>query len=148
MRVYRGYFRKNYNSLRKTSSYTYTARMEVVDTTQKSAIHLQFLKEFAAGCISGTKLLQSDFLASFVCIGVAQVIVGQPFDLVKVRLQAQPVTEGYKRSSDCVRHAFSNGGIGAFYKGNSIIHGVTYIYLRVYLPDVRCHSLCFNAIRS
>lgn len=48
--------------------------------------------------------------------GIAQVLVGQPFDTVKVRLQSAP--EGtYKGASDVVKNLMSNEGPMAFYKG-------------------------------
>jgi len=58
--------------------------------------------EFLSGCIGG----------------ITQVIIGQPFDTVKVRLQNQ--TQGmevYKNMTDCVRHLIKNEGPSAFYKG-------------------------------
>ncbi|KAF0473768.1 mitochondrial carrier [Gigaspora margarita] len=53
--------------------------------------------------------------------GIAQVLVGQPFDTVKVRLQTQPTPKPgqpplYSNMLDCVRKT-SKEGFGAFYKG-------------------------------
>lgn len=48
--------------------------------------------------------------------GIAQVLVGQPFDTVKVRLQSAP--EGtYNGAMDVVRKLLANEGPKAFYKG-------------------------------
>lgn len=48
--------------------------------------------------------------------GVAQVITGQPFDCIKVRLQTAP--PGSKNSiMSVVKNIISNEGYGAFYKG-------------------------------
>lgn len=48
--------------------------------------------------------------------GIAQVLVGQPFDTVKVRLQSAP--EGtYNGAGDVIKKLIANEGIGGFYKG-------------------------------
>lgn len=48
--------------------------------------------------------------------GIAQVLVGQPFDTVKVRLQSAP--EGvYSGAGDVVKKLVANEGMGGFYKG-------------------------------
>ncbi|ORX73571.1 mitochondrial carrier protein [Linderina pennispora] len=49
--------------------------------------------------------------------GIAQVLVGQPFDTVKVRLQTQP--DMYKGTMDAVRKTIQNDGFGGFYKGTT-----------------------------
>ncbi|KAF2481974.1 mitochondrial carrier domain-containing protein [Neohortaea acidophila] len=46
--------------------------------------------------------------------GVAQVLSGQPFDIVKVRLQT---TTNYKGALDCASQILKNEGAAAFYKG-------------------------------
>ena len=47
--------------------------------------------------------------------GIAQVLVGQPFDIVKVRVQTSP--QGmYSGVVDCVTKTFKNEGPFAFYK--------------------------------
>ncbi|KAI9822438.1 MAG: hypothetical protein M1827_000157 [Pycnora praestabilis] len=46
--------------------------------------------------------------------GVAQVLLGQPFDIVKVRLQT---TTQYSNALDCATQIFRNEGAAAFYKG-------------------------------
>ncbi|RMY48032.1 hypothetical protein D0863_15487 [Hortaea werneckii] len=46
--------------------------------------------------------------------GMAQVLIGQPFDIVKVRLQT---TTEYKGALDCATQIFKNEGGSAFYKG-------------------------------
>ncbi|CAG8616108.1 32454_t:CDS:2, partial [Racocetra persica] len=55
--------------------------------------------------------------------GIAQVLVGQPFDTVKVRLQTQPTPKLgqpplYSSMLDCVRKT-SKEGFSAFYKGTT-----------------------------
>ncbi|KAK5126289.1 hypothetical protein LTR85_010525 [Meristemomyces frigidus] len=46
--------------------------------------------------------------------GVAQVLIGQPFDIVKVRLQT---TTRYTGALDCASQILKNEGAAAFYKG-------------------------------
>ena len=46
--------------------------------------------------------------------GIAQVLIGQPFDIVKVRLQT---TDRYKGAVDAATQIFKNEGPSAFYKG-------------------------------
>ncbi|KAI9825174.1 MAG: hypothetical protein M1819_000579 [Sarea resinae] len=46
--------------------------------------------------------------------GVAQVLIGQPFDIVKVRLQT---TTEYANAADCAAKIWKNEGAAAFYKG-------------------------------
>ncbi|ORY41907.1 mitochondrial carrier, partial [Rhizoclosmatium globosum] len=47
--------------------------------------------------------------------GIAQVLSGQPFDTVKVRLQTQP--DKYNGALDCIRQTLKHEGPFAFYKG-------------------------------
>ncbi|KAJ2782014.1 Mitochondrial carrier protein ymc2 [Coemansia javaensis] len=49
--------------------------------------------------------------------GVAQVLAGQPFDTVKVRLQTQP--DVYRGTVDAVRKTLQSDGPGGFYKGTT-----------------------------
>lgn len=50
--------------------------------------------------------------------GWLQVIVGQPFDIIKVRIQAQsPINPIYKGAFDCMRKIAKNEGFKAFYQG-------------------------------
>ncbi|KAI9302552.1 mitochondrial carrier domain-containing protein [Cunninghamella echinulata] len=52
--------------------------------------------------------------------GILQVLVGQPFDTVKVRLQTQSVTNPiYKGMMDCVRQTRAKEGFAGFYKGTT-----------------------------
>jgi hypothetical protein len=46
--------------------------------------------------------------------GVAQVLIGQPFDIVKVRLQT---TQQYTGALDAATQIYKNEGALAFYKG-------------------------------
>lgn len=69
----------------------------------------QNMREILAGCFSG----------------VLQVLVGQPFDIVKVRMQSQtnPISP-----IDLTRGIWHNEGPGAFYKGTmSPLAGVSAI---------------------
>ncbi|KAJ3228559.1 Mitochondrial carrier protein ymc2 [Chytriomyces hyalinus] len=68
-----------------------------MSTEQKKAN--QTAKELFAGCVGG----------------IVQVLTGQPFDTVKVRLQTQP--DQYKNMVDCVKKTISNEGFRGFYKG-------------------------------
>jgi solute carrier family 25 carnitine/acylcarnitine transporter 20/29 len=45
--------------------------------------------------------------------GMAQVLVGQPFDTVKVRLQT---TQTYSGALDCAKRTLQAEGVGGFYK--------------------------------
>ena len=56
----------------------------------------------------------NDFISGSVA-GVVQVLLGQPFDMVKVRLQTQ--SDKYKSPSDCFKTTLKNEGPSAFYKG-------------------------------
>jgi solute carrier family 25 carnitine/acylcarnitine transporter 20/29 len=58
-----------------------------------------------------------DFVAGTVA-GVLQVLVGQPFDIIKVRIQAQsPINPIYKNPYDCARKIYLNEGLYTFYRG-------------------------------
>jgi solute carrier family 25 carnitine/acylcarnitine transporter 20/29 len=58
-----------------------------------------------------------DFVAGTVA-GVLQVIVGQPFDIIKVRIQAQnPKKPIYKNPWDCAKKIYYNEGFYTFYRG-------------------------------
>jgi len=46
--------------------------------------------------------------------GIAQVLIGQPFDIIKVRLQT---TSDYKGAADCATQILKKEGPSAFYKG-------------------------------
>ncbi|KAI8614436.1 putative YMC1-protein of the mitochondrial carrier family [Chytriomyces sp. MP71] len=59
----------------------------------------QTAKELIAGCVGG----------------IVQVLTGQPFDTVKVRLQTQ--SDQYKNMVDCVKKTLSQEGPAGFYKG-------------------------------
>ena len=61
----------------------------------------------------GLKQVAKDVFSG-ACGGVAQVLVGQPFDIVKVRLQT---TSQYSGAVDGVRQIFKHEGPLAFYKG-------------------------------
>ncbi|KAG2028087.1 hypothetical protein GB937_000540 [Aspergillus fischeri] len=71
---------------------------EAFEDMQKGGGALRTLKDLAAGAAGG----------------IAQVLLGQPFDIVKVRLQT---TSEYKSALDCATRIFKNEGPLAFYKG-------------------------------
>ncbi|KAJ3334042.1 Mitochondrial carrier protein ymc2 [Blyttiomyces sp. JEL0837] len=74
--------------------------MAAVDQKKKaSGGAMQTIKELFAGSVGG----------------IVQVLTGQPFDTVKVRLQTQP--DKYTSMVDCVRKTYSQEGLFAFYKG-------------------------------
>ncbi|KAI7908097.1 mitochondrial carrier domain-containing protein [Cokeromyces recurvatus] len=76
--------------------------VETIEITEIKPGMSQAVKD----CISGT------------VGGIAQVLVGQPFDTVKVRLQTQSTTSPlYTGMMDCVRKTHSNEGFKGFYKG-------------------------------
>ncbi len=49
-------------------------------------------------------------------LGVAVVLVGQPFDTIKIRLQSQK--QHYKNAFDCAKQILGQEGVSAFYKGS------------------------------
>ncbi|RKP16786.1 mitochondrial carrier protein [Rozella allomycis CSF55] len=61
----------------------------------------RYLKDFSAGWFGG----------------IVQVLVGQPFDTVKVRMQSNP--DLYPSTMSCIKNTFKNEGALAFYKGSS-----------------------------
>ncbi|KAJ3073564.1 Mitochondrial carrier protein ymc2 [Podochytrium sp. JEL0797] len=67
--------------------------------TEKKSAGNQTAKELFAGCVGG----------------IVQVMTGQPFDTVKVRLQTQP--DQYSSMVDCVKKTVKNEGFKGFYKG-------------------------------
>ncbi|KAJ5385187.1 Mitochondrial carrier protein [Penicillium concentricum] len=71
---------------------------EVIDMMDKGGGALRTVKDLAAGAAGG----------------MAQVILGQPFDIVKVRLQT---TTQYKSALECATQIFKKEGPAAFYKG-------------------------------
>ncbi|KAI8876509.1 mitochondrial carrier [Backusella circina FSU 941] len=77
-------------------------------TTQTIEIHdvKPGMSQAVKDCISGT------------AGGILQVLVGQPFDTVKVRLQTQSTTNPiYSGMMDCVKKTRANEGLAGFYKG-------------------------------
>ncbi|XP_049851924.1 uncharacterized protein LOC126328065 [Schistocerca gregaria] len=74
-----------------------------VKKTEKDGRFTMFLKHFLAGTVAGW----------------AQVLVGQPFDTVKVRLQTASEAK-YSGSMDCVKKILVNEGIRGFYKGTTV----------------------------
>ncbi len=71
-------------------------------TTHDSALQ-RSIKDFTAGWVSG----------------IAQVLVGQPFDTVKVRLQTQPaqVPPLYSGPLDCLKQTIQKEGVPGLYRG-------------------------------
>jgi len=55
-----------------------------------------------------------DFLSGSIA-GIVQVLLGQPFDIVKVRMQTQG--DAYKSPIDCAKSILKNEGLTGFYKG-------------------------------
>ncbi|KAI7896209.1 mitochondrial carrier domain-containing protein [Mucor mucedo] len=60
--------------------------------------------------------LGQDLIAGTVG-GWAQVIVGQPLDTIKVRLQTQPSPAIYKNATDCFRQLVRQEGLKGLYRG-------------------------------
>ena len=56
----------------------------------------------------------NDFISGSVA-GIVQVLLGQPFDIVKVRLQTQNGL--YQSPIECAKSIYHNEGLFAFYKG-------------------------------
>jgi solute carrier family 25 carnitine/acylcarnitine transporter 20/29 len=50
--------------------------------------------------------------------GWAQVLVGQPLDTIKVRLQTQPSPPIYRNATDCFRQLVQREGVSE----NTVIH--------------------------
>ncbi|GES60727.1 mitochondrial carrier protein [Aspergillus terreus] len=71
---------------------------EAFEDMQKGGGALRTIKDLTAGAAGG----------------IAQVLLGQPFDIVKVRLQT---TTQYSSALDCAKQIFKNEGPLAFYKG-------------------------------
>ena len=58
-----------------------------------------------------------DFVAGTIA-GVLQVIVGQPFDIIKVRIQAQSRKDPiYNNMFDCAKKIYQKEGLLTFYRG-------------------------------
>ncbi|KAI8967215.1 mitochondrial carrier domain-containing protein [Mycotypha africana] len=76
------------------------------ETVELKELILGIMSQAVKDCISGT------------VGGIAQVLVGQPFDTVKVRLQTQSATNPlYNGMLDCVKKTRAKEGIAGFYKG-------------------------------
>ena len=57
--------------------------------------------------------------------GIVQVLVGQPFDTVKVRLQTQSSANPiYSGMVDCAAKTLKNEGLGGFYKVSHVDSGI------------------------
>lgn len=48
--------------------------------------------------------------------GWAQVIVGQPLDTIKVRLQTQPSPPIYRNATDCFSQLVKQEGVSSFFE--------------------------------
>ncbi|KAL1920319.1 uncharacterized protein VTP21DRAFT_1465 [Calcarisporiella thermophila] len=70
-------------------------------TAKEDQAFVKSLKEFIGGTVGGW----------------SQVIVGHPFDTVKVRLQTQPDPPKYKGAIDCVKVTLKEEGPRGLYKG-------------------------------
>eukprot|EP01015_Nassula_variabilis_P034589 TRINITY_DN8548_c0_g1_i6.p1 TRINITY_DN8548_c0_g1~~TRINITY_DN8548_c0_g1_i6.p1 ORF type:complete len:320 (+),score=55.14 TRINITY_DN8548_c0_g1_i6:64-1023(+) len=87
--------------IRDRSTWGYIKNISLEMKAQQQDIY-QNVKELFAGCLGG----------------VAQVLTGQPFDILKVRLQSQSLENPvYKGTIDCFKQTLANEGPGAFYKG-------------------------------
>ncbi|KAI8319144.1 mitochondrial carrier [Martensiomyces pterosporus] len=73
----------------------------VAVTTDRQEIVPKALGEFFAGTMGGW----------------AQVVVGHPFDTIKVRMQTQPSPPIYSGSMDCLRATIKGEGAAGLYKG-------------------------------
>lgn len=68
--------------------------------SQKDSRLVRFCKDFTAGWLGG----------------MAQVLVGQPFDTIKVRIQTQDL---YAGPLDCLLKTIKNEGVSTLYKATS-----------------------------
>lgn len=65
----------------------------------------------------GSILTLKDFVAGTIA-GILQVFVGQPFDIIKVRIQSQSQKNPtYKNPLDCAKKIYLNEGAYTFYRG-------------------------------
>lgn len=66
-----------------------------------------------------------DIIAGFIS-GWTQVIIMQPFEIVKIRLQTQtPGNAYYNGMVDCFKKIAKDEGLTAFYKGKIFLHSGT-----------------------
>ncbi|KAJ2080614.1 hypothetical protein H4R24_002935 [Coemansia sp. RSA 988] len=83
-----------------------------------------------------------DFIAGTMG-GWAQVVVGHPFDTIKVRMQTQPSPPIYKSSMDCLRATIKGEGASGLYKGvtsplagigfcNAVVFAANGFFLRLF----------------
>jgi solute carrier family 25 carnitine/acylcarnitine transporter 20/29 len=73
-----------------------------------------------------------DFISGSIA-GMVSVVLGQPLETVKVRMQSQQAM--YKSSIDCIRKMYSKEGFMSFYKGTlSPLLGISF-----------CFGACFSA---
>ncbi|KAJ2771266.1 hypothetical protein IWQ57_002291 [Coemansia nantahalensis] len=77
--------------------------METTDVIEKrqQALVPRAVGDFAAGTVGGW----------------AQVVVGHPFDTIKVRMQTQPSPPIYRGGMDCLRATLKGEGAAGLYKG-------------------------------
>ncbi|KAI7833653.1 mitochondrial carrier domain-containing protein [Kickxella alabastrina] len=73
----------------------------VIITTKKKEVVPKAAGEFVAGTMGGW----------------AQVVVGHPFDTIKVRMQTQPNPPVYSGGMDCLRATIKGEGMAGLYKG-------------------------------
>ena len=57
-----------------------------------------------------------NFIAGY-CSGICLVLVGHPFDTIKVRLQTEGLSGKFKGPIHCLKETYSNEGIKGVYKG-------------------------------
>jgi len=74
------------------------AQVQEAETQTKQAEVIPALNSFVAGSVSG----------------VCSIVVGQPFDTIKVRMQVNPM---YKSGMDCLRQSLKTEGVASLFKG-------------------------------
>lgn len=78
---------------------------------------MERIEKIIPDIISESSFIRSlkDFSAGWIG-GIAQVLTGQPFDTIKVRLQTQPTPPVYSGPLDCLKKSFQQEGIPGLYR--------------------------------
>ncbi|KAJ2777039.1 hypothetical protein H4R18_005355 [Coemansia javaensis] len=106
--------------------------MASIEASERTTLVPRAVGDFAAGTMGGW----------------AQVVVGHPFDTIKVRMQTQPTPPIYSGGMDCLRATVRNEGAGALYKGvtsplagigfcNAVVFAANGFFLRLLQGDSR-----------